>query len=132
MSGSQSESTCPSTPRDEELIDLECWMRAAERQVEAGEKGCVSKKEWLRWGEYFETLSCVGEYFRHILASKPRSTAKSDGAKEAKRERVELAPAVQERVPVYAWCQWVFPCTVWCGRNDHPYFHAAWPLQPNV
>ena len=132
MSSSQSESTCPSTPRDEERVDLEYWMRAAERLIEAGEKGCVSRKEWIRWGEYFDTLPCVGEYFRHLLASKPRSTAISDGAKKAKRKRVELAPAVQEGVPVYAWGQWMLPCTVWWWQNNHPYLYVAWTVCQGV
>ena len=109
MSSSQTESTCPSTPRGEEEEDLLYWMRAAERLIEAGEKGGVSKREWIRWGEYFDSLPGVGEHFRAILASRPERPRKRYGAKKAQRKRVELAPAIQEGVPVYAWCQWGVP-----------------------
>ena len=128
MSSSESETAYPSTPRDEERVDLEYWMRAAERLIEAGEKGCVSRKEWIRWGEYFDTLPCVGEYFRHILASKPRSTAISDGAKKAKRKIVELAPAVQKGVPVYAWVLGCVFVSQWRWQNYNSYFVVARPV----
>lgn len=109
--------------------DLLYWMRAAERLVEAGGKGRVSKKEWNRWGEYFDTLPGVGEYFRHLLAELPeRTVPRRHGAKKAKGNRVELATSCQEGVPWYPGREWMLPCAVWGWQDYHSYFHAPWPV----
>ena len=98
MSSSQTESTCPSTPRGEEEEDLLYWMRAAERLIEAGEKGGVSKREWIRWGEYFDTLPGVGEHFRAILASRPE--------RPRRPRKVKLTFSPQPTYPVFYWYTW--------------------------
>jgi len=90
--------TWPDTPRGEEREELICWMRLVEQVVEAGEKGEVSKRRWVRWGELFDSVPGVGEYFRQLLRELP-----DHGPQKAPRKRVELATAVPEGVPCMPW-----------------------------
>jgi len=110
-----------STPRGEEVEDLRYWMRAAERLVEAGENGHIGKREWVRWGEYFDTLPGVGEHFRALLA-KDHARAEAPG-----RKALELAEAV-EAVPTDARGLWLLSCPVVWGQNNYAYLPAPWPV----
>ena len=110
-----------STPREEEVEDLQYWMRAAERLVEAGENGHIGKREWVRWGEYFDTLPGVGEHFRALL-SKDHARAEAPG-----RKALELAEAI-EAVPADAWRLRVLPCPVVWWQNYNSNFSPYGPV----
>ena len=115
-----------STPRSEEgeKDDLVAWMRTAELVVEAGEKGRVSKRQWIRWGEFFDSIPGVGEYFRQLLKELPRK----HGPQKAKGKRMELATAIQKGFPCVPWSLWVLPGPEWWWQDYYARLSLAWAL----
>ena len=105
--------TWPDTPRGSEggNEDLAERTREAEWVVRAGEAGMVSKRDWVHYGEHFDSLPGVGQYFRYLLERLPHrpyrqtvpSRRKRHGPKKAKGGRVELAPAVEEGLSRMSW-----------------------------
>ena len=64
----------PDTPRSEEgeKDELVGWLWMAVRVVQLGRVGYISKRDWIRWGELFDSMPGVEQYFRHLLAEEPR------------------------------------------------------------
>ena len=115
--------TWPDTPRSEEgeKEELLEQMREAERVVHAAELGLIGKRRWIRWGEYFDGIPGVGEYFRQLLRELPER----HGPQKATGKRVELATAIKESVPCNSGGEWLLPLAIWRWQDHDPRFAAA-------
>jgi hypothetical protein len=89
----------PPTPREEDgsRDDLVCWLRAAERFLEAVKVGWISKKEWLYWCRVFESIPVVDAHFSALLPEALRARRlrrEYAKARAAEREELDLAKAL--------------------------------------
>ena len=122
--------TWPDTPRSEEGEKEELLerMREAEMVVRAAELKLIGKRQWIRWGEYFDGIPGVGEYFRQLLRELPER----HGPQKATRKRVELATAIQEGIPCMSGGLRLLAFAQWRWENYYDRFLPAWSVCTGV
>ena len=56
------------TPEPSELDELEVRYRLADWLYVASTDGSISDKQYIRYGDYLDTIPLVGDYFRYWCA----------------------------------------------------------------